>query len=295
MEWFYIALLSPALFAIVNIIDDNLLRNVYRSPFFGAIISGFFALLPLLGLFFFPLTISSPTIIFLGLLAGFLTVISYLFYFHALDVESPSVVIALFSLSPAFVPFLAYFILDESLTSSQYIGFVLILLASFTISAINIKRFKFSKALYFMIFAALLYTLVAICGKYVYNALDFWSGYMYFSMGMGLGAVFLSVFFREGRRFLGEFNKSFKKWILVFISAELIGIAAEFTNNLAISKGPVSLVKVIEGIQPIYVLLFALVFYPLFPKYLREAAYGSKQKKLLAMIVILLGLYFINK
>lgn len=295
MDWFYIALLSPALFAVVNIIDDNLLRSVYKTPFFGAIISGLFSLLPLLSLFFFPLTIVSPLILLLGLSAGFLTTVYYLFYFKALEVEFPSVVIALFSLTPVLVPFLAFLLFRESLTQNQYIGFVLILGGSFAISAIDVKRFKFSKALYPILIASVLYAVIAILQKGVYENVDFFSGYMYFAMGMGLGAVFFMTFFREGRRFGKEFNTKFKKWIGVFVLVELIGIAAEFTMNLAISLGPVSLVKVIEGIQPMYVLIFAILFYRLFPKYLREALAGGKIKKILFMIVMLVGLYFVNQ
>lgn len=295
MEWFYIALISPALFAVVNIIDDNLIRNVYKSPFFGAIISGFFAVIPLVSLFFVPFSIHSPFILLLGLSAGFLTTLYYFFYFKGLESEFPSVVIAILSLSPALVPFLAYFILGESLTVNQYVGFVLILGGSVAISTTDARRFKFSKALPSILFASILYALVAILGKTVYNSVDFWSGYMYFAMGMGIGALFLTLFFKEGRKFPREFSEKFKKWILVFLLVELVGIAAEFTNNLAISKGPVSLVKVIEGIQPMYVLLFAILFYPLFPKYLREAIAGDKVKKILCIIGMLIGLYFINR
>jgi drug/metabolite transporter (DMT)-like permease len=295
MDWFYIALLSPALFAVVNILDDNLLRNVYRSSYFGAIISGLFGMLPLFTLFFFPISISSSLILFFGLLAGFLTTVYYLFYFKALDVEYPSVVIALFSLTPAIVPFLAYLFLRESLTANQYFGFVLILAGSFAISAINIKKLKFSKALYLMIFASLLYAIIAILGKVVYESVDFYSGYMYFAMGMGLGAAFFMIFFREGRKFGQQMNSKFKKWIGVFVLVELVGISAEFVNNLAISKGAISLVKVIEGSQPMFVLAFAILLYPLFPKYAREAATGGKIRKVLCILVIIFGLYFVNR
>ncbi len=292
-NWFFLALLSPALFSIVNLIDDNLLRNVYRTPYFGAIITGLFALLPLTLLFFKPIYVQSNYIVILAVLSGFLTVAYYFFYFKALEVEVPSVVIALFSLSYVFIPILAFIFLNEKLYLRNYIGASIIIFSSIAITAINIKKLKFSRALYLVGFAGVLFAVIALFQKYVYSHIDFYSGYIFFSFGMGLGSLFFALSFRKGRLFVKQFKNLFKKWILILAAAELINIAAEFTINLAISRGPVSLVKVIEGSQPIYVLLFALILAPFFPKYAREAHEGKIFKKLTLMAAMLLGLYFI--
>lgn len=294
-SWFLLALFAPALFALIVIIDDNLLRNVYRSAHFGAIISGFFALLPLTALFFIDISIPSFLIGFLGLSTGFLTIIYYYFYFRGLEVEAPSVVIALFSLAPALVPFLAYFFLKETLTLNQYIGFAIILSSSFALSTIDIKKFKFSPALILIGIAAIILAIISVIQKYIYNSVDFWTGYMLFSFGMGLGAFYLSFFTKGGQKFFKEFKGIYKKWVLVFLLVELIGISAEFTMNLAISLGPVSLIKVIEGVQPVYILIFAIILFPFFPKYLREAGYGNRAKKLFLMLIMIVGLYIIYK
>lgn len=293
-NWFYFALLSPAIFAIVNLIDDNLLRGLYKTPFFGSIISGFFGLLPLLGLFFFPFHIPSPFVVFLAILGGFLNVMYYMYYFKALAIEVPSVVIALFGFSPAITPFLAYFILGETLSLNEYLGFTIVLASSFSLSVVNIYHFQFSKAFIYILFASSIYAVIAILQKLVYDQTDFFSGYVFFSIGLGIGALFLSLVFKDGRAFYRGFRKIFKKWIGILFLVELIGIAAELTNNYAISKGRVSLVKVIEGTQPMYVLLFAILLHPFFPKYFRDAAKKDKLKKLIFMLIILVGLYFIH-
>src|SRR3989344_6461333 len=140
LHWFPLALISPAIWAIVVLLDDNLLRKVYKSPFVGTIISGFFALAPLLSLFFVPVTIPSTSILIFSFLAGFLLIASYWFYFKSLEIEAPSVVIALWNLTPTLVPFLAFLFLGEILQSHQYIGFILILIASVGISLLNIAH-----------------------------------------------------------------------------------------------------------------------------------------------------------
>jgi drug/metabolite transporter (DMT)-like permease len=121
-HWLFWALLTPAFFAIVNLLDDNLLRKVYRSSYFAAIISGFFGFLPALLFPIVSFTIPPMFVLFLGILAGVCTVFYYLFYFKGLESEYPSVVIAMFALAPALIPFLSYFFLHEQLTKSEYLG-----------------------------------------------------------------------------------------------------------------------------------------------------------------------------
>lgn len=295
-EWLFYALLFPALFAVVNIIDDNFLRKVYRSPYFGAIISGFFGMLPLaLGLFF-PIQVPSLVVILAGLLSGILTLIYYFFYFKSLEVENPSVVVALFNLTPLFALTLAFLFLGEELTQIQIIGCTLILVASsfLSLTKFSFKQISFSRSLLPIVIASFIYAISAILSKFVYGHVDFVSGYIYFSLGLGIGALFLSTVPKEGRKFYKQFSKKLKKYFLIFLAIELLGISAEMINNLAISKGPVAFVKVVESTQPVYVLVFAILFFPFFPKYFREAKEGGKFKKFICMLIIIAGLYLIS-
>lgn len=295
MSWFYLALLAPLLFAIVNLIDDNLVRHVYKSPYYGAIISGLFGAVPLVSLLVRPLDSTTPTVTGLGVLAGFLTAVYYYFYFRALETESPSVVIAMFGLAPAIILVLANVFLGEQLVAKQLVGFGVVLFASFALGLVEIKKFKFSKALFLVATAAALYAVSSLFSKYVFERTSFYTGFMYFSAGMGLGGVYfwLVLRFLKQTDFLRELRRNSKKVLTLFVVAEAIAVAAEFTQNLAVSRGPLSLVKVIEGIQPIYVLLIALLFYRLSPKHFREAAEGGLARKFTLMTIGLAGLFLI--
>lgn len=293
--WFILALIAPALFAIIVLFDDNLLRSVYRSAYFGAIVSGFFALLSLFALPFIDVTIPSPSLVIFGLSSGFLTVIYYFFYFKGLEVEDPSIVIALFSLTPAIIPFLAFIFLDEQLSLNQYVGLAIIIFSSFALSSVDVKKFKISPALIFIGIAAVIFAVISVMQKHVYNSVDFWTGYMLFVLGMGLGSIFLSTSTKKGRTFYKEFKKTLKKWLPIFILVEVLGIAAEFAMNLAISQGPVSVIRVMEGIMPVYILILAIVLFPFFPRFFREAAAGDKLKKFLLMFLMVIGIFIIYK
>jgi len=295
MSWFYLALLAPFLYAIVNLLDDNLLSFVYKSPYLACVSAGFYGVLPLLSrIFIYAHNLSLPLAL-LSAGAGFLTLAYYFFYFKGLESDSPSIVIALFSLAPATIPFLAHFIVHENLSLVEIIGFVIVLLASLGLAASDIRKFKFSEALVPVIIAVIFMDAVSIMTKYAYQRADFYSVYLYFSAGMGIGGLtFLLLKFTENKNGILEIKKRIKKLLPVFIIAELVGLGAELTLNLAISRGPVSLVKVIESVQPMYVLLIALAFYPLAPKFFREAKEGNLLRKFGLMTIAIAGLVLIS-
>jgi drug/metabolite transporter (DMT)-like permease len=295
MSWFYLALLAPLLYAVVNLLDDNLLQFVYKSPYLATASVGFFGSLPLLSRFFINAHAIPGSLAVLSFTAGFLTLAYFFFYFKGLGSDSPSIVIALFGLAPATIPFFAHFIVHEQLTSIEIVGFVIVLLASLGLSVTDIKKFKFSKALIYVAIAVVFMDIVSISTKYVYQRVDFYPAYLYLSAGMGVGGIFfLIINLTENKTVIRQISRTVKKLLPVIIVTELLGIAAELTLNLAISRGPVSLVKVIEGIQPMFVLLIALGLHPFWPKYFREAKEGQLVRKFALMLIIIIGLGVIS-
>jgi drug/metabolite transporter (DMT)-like permease len=295
MAWFYIALLATLLYAIVNLIDDNLLGFVYKSPYIATVSAGFYGALPLMSRLFIPAPHIALSLGLLIMAAGFLNLAYYFFYFKGLESDSPSIVIALFALAPATIPLLAHFIVHENLTAIEVVGFVIILVTSFGLSSTDVRHFKFSKALGYVAVSAVFMDAVAIITKYVYQRVPFYPAYLYFSAGMGLaGICFFLLKLDENRHAVRGIAKNLKKLLPVFILAEVAGLAAEFTLNLAISRGPVSLVKVVEATQPVFVLLIALTLYPLAPRYFREAREGNVVKKFVLMTVVIFGLVLIS-
>ena len=294
LQWLFFALLTPVLWSAVVFVDDSLLRNVYRSPSVGVIISGLFGLLPLVSLYWLDLQTIPPLIAGIAMVSGVLTIMNYYFYFRALEKEAPSIVIAMFSLTPAIVPFLAFALLGETLTQQQILGFIIILMFTFMLAVIDVKKLKFSKALLPVILASILVAFALIAGKFVYERVDFYTGYMYYSIGVGIGTLpflYMKLMMTEK---LKKRKKIPKKSLLiiplVLVGSELINLAAELSSNIAISLGPVSLVEVIQNTQPMYMLVIALLLYPFFPKYFREAKDGRVKFKLLMMLGIICGL-----
>jgi len=295
MSWFYLALLAPFLYAITNFFDDNLLRFVYKSPYLAVTFSGAFGMLPLLSLLFLPHQTIAPHLLLLTVLAGAITIGYYFFYFKGLESDTPSVVVALLSLAPVMLPFLAYFLLHERLGTGEIAGFGLVLVASLALTVLDIKQFRFSKALLPAALAAVGIAVASLLTKYTYERAAFYPAYMGYSAGMGIGGLlFFGLNYTDNRANLRTIRGSIKKLLPIFILAEGINLVAEFTLNLAISRGPVSIVRVMEGMQPIYVLLITLALYPLSPKYFREAEAGQHLKKFALMAVCIAGLVVVS-
>jgi drug/metabolite transporter (DMT)-like permease len=291
MSWFYLALLAPLMYAIVNLLDDNLLSFVYKSPYLACVSVGFFGATPLLSRFFIHSPALSLQLALLAIGAGMLTLGYYFFYFKGLQADSPSVVIALFSLAPATIPFFAHLIVHEQLSGGEIVGFLIVLLASLGMGVTSVRKLTFSGALLPVVIAVIMLDALSIMIKYDYQRAAFYPVYLYFSIGMGLGSLFfLFLRFQENKQGILEIKKRIKKLLPLFIVAELVGLGAELTLNLAISRGPVSLVKVIESIQPMFVLLIALALYPFYPKLFREAKEGRLIRKFSLMAAALIGL-----
>lgn len=296
MSWFYLALLAPLFYAITVLFDDNLLRFVYKGPYLATTFAGVFGALPLLSRLFLPSGAISLDLALLAILAGFLNITYYFFYFRGLALDMPSIVIALFSLAPATIPVLAYFFVHERLTVAELAGFTIVLLASAGLAATDIRKFKFSKALIPLLIAVVLMDIVAVLSKYVYQRVSFYPAYLCYAGGMGLGGLaFFLVQYTSNRATLRTINRSLKKLLPVFVAAELLNLGAEFTLNLAIDRGPVSLVKAIEGVQPMFMLLMTIALYPVAPRFFREAEAGGLARKLVLMALSVLGLILISR
>lgn len=295
MSWFYLALLAPLLYAVVNLLDDNLLRHVYKSPYLGTIVSGLFAGLPLLILPFVTLPYTPTNLMILAIVTGILNLVFIYFYFVSLGEGSPSTVVAVLGLSPAILPLLAAVFLNERLAGLQLVGLGLVVLASVGLSLSGRQKNSF-KAITPLLLASTILCANSLLLKYVFDRADFLSVYLLFSLGMMLGGCLFTGFLiaKKDNELLASFRQTTKKFFLLFLVTELVGISAEFVLNLAISKGPVSAVRIIENIQPVYVLVIALLLYPFYPKLFREAGEGKLVKKFSLMAVIVFGLALVE-
>lgn len=296
MSWFILALISPLLFAIINLIDDHMLKHVYRSPHSGAIVSSLFAGLPLLSVFFLDTKPISLGFISVAVFTGFMASVLYYNYFRSFEDEPPSIIAAVLGTSPLILSILGYLFLNERLSLIQIVGGAIVLSASILLVLKKEKKYKLSNSFKHLLFALLALSAYTFLSKFLYNNVDFYTAYMFITTGVVLGGLFFIfyLYFADRTYVLKDLKKSFRKFFPIFLVTELLAITAEVTSSIAISKGPVSIVKSIENIQPMYVLLLAICLHPFKPQLFREVDEGNIIKKIFLMIVIIFGLYLIG-
>lgn len=297
MTWFALALIAAFLFTITYIVDDNLVTHIYPGATFATIVSGFFNLLPIAACVFYPAQLDklAPGFIGLAIGAGILTQLAIWFYFRAFAYDTPSVVAIVDNVTPAFVPCFAYWFVAETLSYPQYIGLVIIVLASFGITAPSVRRVGRSPALAFIMLSAILAAPGLALQKLVYTQTDVWTGFVLFSIGVFSTSMGFMAFTQRGRAFYSEFRARLGwYWIAAVLVSETFALIAFFVQHIAFSNGPVSLVAVIMGTTAIFVLLISVMLYPLHPRLFREQFGRHTFRKLGFMLIMLGGLYLVR-
>lgn len=131
----FFAILSPAIYSIVNYFDKFFLEKFKIEPIVIAIFSGIIALLTsFILILFFGFHLFSISVVTSIIISGVMTELYILPYFKALSLEDASTVIPLVQFVPLFIILGDAFILDETLTLIQYLGALIILLSGLVIS-----------------------------------------------------------------------------------------------------------------------------------------------------------------
>jgi uncharacterized membrane protein len=275
MNWVLLALLAPAIYTVVNFIDKYLVADKikdYRAmPIYGAIvglvggtlfwiITGF----PILGL----------TNSLIVILTGMITIWATPMYFKALSKEETTTVIILFQMMPVMSLILGYFLLGESISSKQLLGFIIILTSVILASIKPMGKkegFKISSVLFLVLIVDFMWALSGVLINFAIEANSFSEILSYESWGIGLGGLILFILFPSIRNaFLTSFKKIKKPTLGVVFTNEFIFVLAKGITFLAYAAGPVALVSVLSGTQVFYGLLYGIVLTLLLPKLFKE-------------------------
>jgi drug/metabolite transporter (DMT)-like permease len=299
MTWLFFAILPPALYGITNFIDKFLVENTIEDPLvvtiFGGFINGLLGVIVLTLKGFAP--ISLPQVCLL-LLAGVFLTFYIIPYFKALAIDDASRVIPLFQIASIFVLVLSYIFLGERLNSFELLGLIFIIMGGFILGTEKIESgiFKPRKSLYFMIISSLFYAITSIIFKFVVTKNDFWLTFGYESLGLGLGAFILLLWRPHRHRFIKELKIVTRKTWGVLLINEFFNTCAQFSTAYALLLASASLVALLEGSQPFFVLIYGLILSLWFPHIVKEDITKTTLIiKIICIILLFIGIYFVNK
>ena len=250
--WIQYALFSSFLWAIVHILDEHCVDNIFSKPWLGVITSsgisaGIFLLVPFLNM---PIIIPQWDVLLVCLFTGAIIQLSQVYYFRALDCSDSGTVSAYWNLTPTFLPVISYWLFGYIITGNNYIGIGLLLVASIGLCVIDKFESKWD-TLYLMSIAASLQTGVVLLEKYIFDRTQFFGAFLAISMAIFMTGLF-SLGMREVRASLVKDLPKIKKALPVFIIIELINWVALYTGQSAVKIGIPSLVSAIEASIPAF-------------------------------------------
>lgn len=300
MSWIVLSLLAPLFWAGSNIFDkyalEKVSRGVYDFLFFGTI-GGF--LFSVAAFLVFGLDEVSSAALF-PIAGGFLIQYSYLFYSHALSREDASYVVPLYITYSVVVLILARFF-GEVISPLQLVSFVVIffgaLLLSFKeLSFELLQLFRFRTGALFMVPAVLFLSVDILLIDHALGILSFTDVFIYDLVGFSLAALSLFLVPSWRREIIQGIKQArFFKYGLFFVN-DLIDLSGHLLYKFALILAPAaSLVAVLGGIQPFYVLALGVLFTLFLPKIVKENITRKElTQKLIGGTIIVVGIAIMN-
>ncbi|AFY96120.1 EamA family transporter [Chamaesiphon minutus] len=250
--WIQYALFSSFLWAIVHVLDEHCVDNIFSKPWLGVVTSsgisaGIFLLLPLLNI---PIVIPHWDLLALCLTTGAIIQLSQYFYFRALDGSDSGTVSAYWNLTPIFLVIISYWLFGYFITGNNYIGIALLIIASIGLCSIDNFSGRWH-TLYLMSVASGLLTIVMTIEKYIFDRTDFFGAFLSITAGMIISGLACLAIPAVRSTLVRDFSK-IEQALPIFFAIELLNLAALYTGQLAVKLGVPVLVSAIEASTPAY-------------------------------------------
>ncbi|MCX6824400.1 MAG: EamA family transporter [candidate division SR1 bacterium] len=226
---------------------------------------------------------------------GIIYILSIIPYLYALNKDDASTVVPLFQMIAPISLILGYFLLGESLNTSQFIGFFIIFISSFFLSLDITHKIKFKYQVFLMMLGScILISLKYIIFKRVDIQATFWTTAFWEYIGFGLVSILLLCIPGYAKSFLRLFKKDKYKIIGLNAANEIFNVGGLLIMNYVSVITLVGLAQLMNGFQPIFVFIYGIILTLLFPKIVKEKY--SKTiiiQKIICFALMIFGLYLL--
>jgi uncharacterized membrane protein len=296
--WYALALVIPMLWALTYHIDKVAMTRYGAGVSYMhiAILSGinsFVPLLILLPLHWTKLETVSIVSLTSGLLAGAAYFLGLYFYYAGLGREEVTRVAPLYALSPVLGVILGVFLLNETFTTQQIAGVMLIVFGGLLIDTRRVKNaFTVNwRAAALIIASGISFLMGSIGFKYSADSNDFWATLILFFLG-ALTVSTLTGLLPAHRNGLKKLYNSKKRriFVLIMLGSSCIGVTGRILHNYSILLVPIAFVQAVEQLEAVFVLIIAVIISRLF-KNLEPDNLTKKVliQKVLSVLVITAG------
>lgn len=302
MNWFFISLIGPALWALVNHVDKYVINRYFTGRGVGSLvmftsISGLIISLFILifGSDQLSITLGNGLIIAVN---GAILVAAFIPYLYALENEEASWASSLYQLIPVFGYVLGLVFLNEHLSTLQIFASLLVVAGAVAISLDYSHKIRLkARPFFLMMLSSFMIALNGLIFKMIALEGTFWGTAFWEYIGGGVFGICLFAFIPLYRtQFIATVVKGKRTLLSINLVAELLNIGAKLAANFASLLAPLVLVWVVNGLQPLIVFVYGVILTVFFPAFGKENL--SKKvvlQKLSAMAVMLVGIYLLFK
>src|SRR3989344_3098956 len=286
-NWILLGVLSPLFYALVNVLDKFVLgkriKNVYA---FGAMMGFFYFLIA--GAVIYAVGVPSLSLFqllfisFLGLLSGTI----HLLFFRIMRHNEISRVVGIMYAYPIFVALISVLVLGESIPLTKYIGVGLAAVGALLLATQKHHlKWHLCSIFWDVAFIAVLLAVIDVSDKYI---LQFVRPLEFYPVYLSVSALML-VAPLVRRRVRVEVVRHLSSAPLVGLIA-VVGFGGTMTFLMAASEGPIAIVSSLATLQPLFVLVMALLLSVFLPRFLKETwNHDPMLHKLLGVLCIIAG------
>ena len=299
MPWLLFVILASLFYALVSLVDKYVLTNVNIRPSVLVFYIGVLGMLVFLLAPFVGFAVPSLAAFLLSAGSGFLFSLALFVFFTRLRTfEASRLVPAVGAFIPLFI-FLFVFILSggrETLSGFELAAFLLLIAGTVLIS--HKKGTSHTRAsLQAALGSAFLFSLAFVMAKFAYMGQSFWPIFMVMRIG-GLAVSLGLLFSQEVRNELlgkGQGGSGISFWEMpgkyaIFLVGQASGALGEISRNAALFLVPLAMlpfVNALQGLQHVFLLVFAALLSWKFPHIFREeVSRSSLAGKLVAILLI---------
>lgn len=299
-SWIIIGSAGYFLLAFTGIADKFLVSKVVREPvayaFYTAITGPFSIALVLFGnktLGHFQFLNFQDLVA--ALLAGVAFIVGVYFSWTAISRSSVSRVIPIQGgLGPIFTLIFAFMILGERLTFFQSIGFLFLVVGAVMIS-IRLEHGSWTvKALLYAALSAVFFALSSVLLKYTFDHSTYISGMVWTRIGFVLPVPFILLFKKNRKAIFNAPKEAGAKNVALYYASRATGTLGGFLQTYAVKIGSVSLVSALQGLQFVFLLIFAVFISIYYPNILKEnITKDTIMLKIISIAMISSGLFLL--
>ncbi len=301
--WIFVALLGNAVLAIVGIMNKLILTKSVSRPVIFAFYSTIFVL-PFFLLLPFGIKIPDAWTDYLVFsLSGFCFAFGVWTMYIAFQESEVSHVGPLVGVAVSiFVLFLSRIFLAEKLSAYNLLAVAVLIIGLLAISFEKSEQHNgWHRGMNWGVLSGFLFAVSHVAAKYIYNTYDFYSGFVWTRLPIGIfGAALLlfpsvrAVFYHRHEEAVDR--TPVRKQLALIVGTIVLGLVGVILVQYATALGSVSLVNALAGVQYALIIIFAALLSKFWPRVLKEI-YTRKEilQETAAVIIIGIGLVLLMK